>query len=322
MFKKLFITAVLSILSFSALADFDPTKKPIEIVVGFAPGGNTDRLARVVEEIINNHGWRATVVNKPGADTAIAANYVAKARPDGHTVFMVSQGTLDSNIVFKTAQENIEYTPASFSPIIPMGIATVILAVPANSPVNNYEELKAYVRKNPNKFNIAHWNKNNANLFTYWAQLEKLPAPQIINYKGGGPALIDLVAGNVDFSIESLGTLKPQWQAGKIKFIAALTPEGSRIVNDLNSSVKLPALSKTHPELDMNIWYGLFAPAGTDLTTMARIHRVVEEGLKNPVYAEKLKASSIINAGGSFEDLRTVQNKTFKILEKTKKNVQ
>jgi len=322
MFKRLFITAVLSMLSFSALADFDPTKKPIEIVVGFAPGGNTDRLARIVEEIINNHGWRATVVNKPGADTVIAANYVAKANPDGHTVFMVSQGTLDSNIVFKTAQENIEYTPASFSPIIPMGIATFILAVPANSPVNNYEELKDYVRKNPNKFNIAHWSNHNANLFTYWAKLEKLPAPQIINYKGGGPALIDLMAGNVDFSIDSLGTLKPQWQAGKIKFIAALTPEGSHTVNELNPSVKLPALSKKHPELDMNIWYGLFAPAGTDLATVARIHLVVEEGLKNPVYAERLKTSGVINAGGSFEDLRTIQNKTFKILEKTKKNVQ
>ena len=321
MLKKIIIALAL-LTSLSAFAEFDPVKRPIDIVVAYPPGGNSDRVARVIEEMFIANGWKAYVVNKPGADTVIAANYVAKAAPDGHTIFMGGTGFLDSNIAFKCKADTIEYTDASFTPIAPMGISTMVLAVPANSPVNSYAELKDYVKKNPKKFNVAYWNRNTANLFTYWAKLEKLPAPQIINYKGGGPQIIDLVGGNVDFAFDVLSTMKPHWQAGKIKIIAALTPEGAQLVREANPSTVVPALSKLHPELDLNIWYGLYAPAGTDLVTVARINNVVTQALKNPVYAEKLKAIGIINPGGSFDDLRSVQNKTYRLLKNTSKNVE
>jgi tripartite-type tricarboxylate transporter receptor subunit TctC len=322
MLKKIITAVVLSAVSIIALADFDPVKRPIEIVVAYPPGGNSDRVARIIEEMFTNHGWRATVLNKPGADTVIAANFVAKAVPDGHVLFMGGTGFLDSNIAFKTKSESIEYTEASFTPVVPMGISTMVLAVPANSPVNSYAELKEYVRRNPNKFNVAYWNRNTANLFTYWAKLEKLPVPQIINYKGGGPQVIDLIGGNVDFAFDVLSTMKPHWQSGKIKIIAALTPEGARLVHEANPAVTVPALSKLHPELDLNIWYGLYAPAGTDFVTVARINNVVTQALKNPVYADKLKTIGIINPGGSFEDLRAVQTKTYRLLKNTSKNVE
>ena len=322
MFKRFIITLALLVLSLSAFAEFDPVKKPIEIVVAYPPGGNSDRVARIIEEMFTNHGWKATVVNKPGADTVIAANFVAKAQPDGHVLFMGGTGFLDSNIAFKNKADTIEYTESSFTPIIPIGISTMVLAVPANSPVNSYAELKEYVRKNPKKFNVAYWNRNTANLFTYWAKLEKLPAPQIINYKGGGQQIIDLVGGNVDFAFDVLSTMKPHWQSGKIKIIAALTPDGAQLVREANPAVTIPALSRLHPELDLNIWYGLYAPAGTDFATVSRIHNAVTQGLTNPVYAEKLKAIGIINPGGSFKDLQAVQTKTYRLLKNTSKNVE
>ena len=184
MLKKL-LFVLLILVSTAAQAEWDPVKKPIEIVVAYPPGGNSDRVARVIEEMFTLHGWRAVVINKPGADTVIAANFVARSQPDGYTIFMGGTGFLDSNIAFKQKSPGIDYTESSFAPVVPMGISTMVLAVPANSPVNNYAELKDYVRKNPKRFNVAYWNRNTANLFTYWAKLEKLPMPQIINYKGG-----------------------------------------------------------------------------------------------------------------------------------------
>jgi tripartite-type tricarboxylate transporter receptor subunit TctC len=321
MFKRIII-AVALLTSLSAFADFDPTKKPVEIVVAYPPGGNSDRVARIVEDMFTKNGWKAMVINKPGADTVIAANYVAKAAPDGHTIFMGGTGFLDSNIAFKTKSEGIDYTEASFIPVVPMGISTMVLAVPANSPVNSYAELKDYVRKNPKRFNVAYWNKNTANLFTYWAQLEKLPVPQIINYKGGGPQLVDLIGGNVDFAFDVLTTMKPAWLAGKVKIIAALTPEGARLVNELDPKVTVPVLSTMHRELGLNIWYGLYVPADTPLSARARINNLVNQELKNPAYAEKLKTIGIINPGGTFEELAHTQSQTLKILRNVSKNIE
>jgi tripartite-type tricarboxylate transporter receptor subunit TctC len=321
MFKRIII-AVALLISLSAFAEFDPTKKPVEIVVAYPPGGNSDRVARIVEEMFTKNGWRAMVVNKPGADTVIAANFVARSAPDGHTIFMGGTGFLDSNIAFKTKSEGIDYTESSFIPVVPMGISTMVLAVPANSPVNSYAELKDYVKKNPKRFNVAYWNKNTANLFTYWAQLEKLPVPQIINYKGGGPQMVDLVGGNVDFAFDVLTTMKPSWLAGKVKIIAALTPEGARLVHELDPKTTVPVLSAMHKELGLNIWYGLYVPAGTEFSTRARINNLVNQELKNPAYAEKLKAIGIINPGGTFDELEHTQTQTLKILRNVSKNIE
>jgi len=321
MFKRIII-AIALLTSLSAVAEFDPTKRPIEIVVAYPPGGNSDRVARIVEEMFANNGWRAVVVNRPGADTVIAANFVARAKPDGHTLFMGGTGFLDSNIAFKTRSDGIEYTESSFDPVVPLGISTMVLAVPANSAVNTYAELKDYVRKNPQRFNVAYWNKNTANLFTLWAKLEKLPMPQIINYKGGAPQLTDLIGGNVDFAFDVLSTMRPAWMSGKIKIIAALTPEGSRLVHELNPAVTVPVLSNLHPELGLNIWYGVYAPADTPLSARARINNLINQELKNPVYAERLKAIGIINPGGTFEQLANTQSQTLKLLKNVSKNIE
>jgi len=322
MFKKIIIMLSL-LISATVFADnFDPTKRPIEIIVAYPPGGNSDRVARIIEEMFTNNGWKAIVINKSGADTVIAANFVAKAAPDGHTVFMGGTGFLDSNIAFKTKSDGINYTESSFAPIVPMGISTMVLAVPANSPVNSYLQLKDYVTKNPKKFNVAYWNRNTANLFTYWAQLEKLPVPQIINYKGGGPQMVDLMGGNVDFAFDVLNTMKNGWQTGKVKIIAALTPDGARLVRELDPGTVIPVLSNKHQALDLNIWYGLYAPAGIDFTTKARINNLVNQELRNPVYAEKLKAIGIINSGGTFDDLERTQTKTLRILRNVSKNIE
>ena len=318
--KLLFV--LLTVVSLAAHAQWEPTKKTIEIVCPYPPGGASDKVARVIEEIFNEHGWRSVVVNKPGADTVIGANYAAKASPDGYTFYMGGNGFLDSNIAFKDRAPGIEYTETSYTPVVPMGISTLVLAVPADSPINSYEDLKAYVKKNPKKFNVGFWNKYTANMFILWAKLEGLPKPTIINYKGSAPEMTDLMGNHLDFSFDTYVSMKGPWQSGKVKIIATLTKEGEQLVHKTNPQARVTNLSKLHPDLDLNIWYGLYAPAGTDFSTVAQINAVVNEALKDPKYSKTLGEIEIVGPGGTIAELNATQQKTLKLLKNVSKNVE
>ena len=318
--KLLFV--LLTVVSLVAHADWEPTKKTIEIVCPYPPGGASDKVARIIEEIFNNHGWKSIVLNKPGADTVIGANYAAKASPDGYTFYMGGNGFLDSNIAFKDRAPGIEYTETSYTPVVPMGISTLVLAVPADSPINSYEDLKAYVKKNPKKFNVGFWNKYTANMFILWAKLEGLPKPTIINYKGSAPEMTDLMGNHLDFSFDTYVSMKGPWQSGKVKIIATLTKEGEQLVHKTNPQARVTNLSKLHPDLDLNIWYGLYAPAGTDFSTVAQINAVVNEALKDPKYSKTLGEIEIVGPGGTIAELNATQQKTLKLLKNVSKNVE
>jgi hypothetical protein len=153
-FVKIALVSVLTLASVAVNAQgFNPTGKVIEIVVPYPPGGATDKWGRVLDEIFKAQGWQSAVLNKPGADTVIGSNYVAAAKPDGHTIYVGGNGFLDANIAFKQKAPGIEYTENSFEPILPLGAGTAVLVVGKNVPVNTYEEFKQYVKKNPEKFN-------------------------------------------------------------------------------------------------------------------------------------------------------------------------
>jgi tripartite-type tricarboxylate transporter receptor subunit TctC len=321
MLKKL-LFVLLTVASLSVHADWDPTKHTIEIVCPYPPGGASDKVARVLEEMFTKHGWKSAVLNKPGADTVIGANYAAKAQPDGYTFYMGGNGFLDSNIAFKDPAPGIEYTENSFTPVVPMGISTLVLSVPADSPINNYEELKTYVKKNPKKFNVGFWNKYTANTFLLWAKLEGLPEPTIINYKGTAPQMTDLMGNHIEMAFDTYAASKQPWQTGKIKIIATLTKEGTELIRKTDPKAHVATLSKLHPELDLNIWFGLYAPAGVDRAVVAEINAYVNEALKEFNYANSLADSEIINTGGSIHDLQTIQTKTLKILRNVSKNIE
>lgn len=321
MIKKL-LFVLLALVSLTAQAEWDPTKHNIEIVVAYPPGGASDSVARIINEIFNNHGWKSIVLNKSGADTVIGANYVAHASPDGYTLYMGGNGFLDSNIAFKDRAPGIEYTETSYTPVVPMGISTLVLAVPADSPINSYEDLKAYVKKNPKKFNVGFWNKYTANMFILWAKLEGLPKPTIINYKGSAPEMTDLMGNHLDFSFDTYVSMKGPWQSGKVKIIATLTKEGEQLVHKTNPQARVTNLSKLHPDLDLNIWYGLYAPAGTDFSTVAQINAVVNEALKDPKYSKTLGEIEIVGPGGTIAELNATQQKTLKLLKNVSKNVE
>jgi tripartite-type tricarboxylate transporter receptor subunit TctC len=291
----------------------------IEIVVPYPPGGATDSLGRIVSEILNEHNMTSIVVNRPGADAIIGANYAAKAKPDGNTLFVGATGALDANIAFKA--EGMQYNEHSFVPIVPLANMSYVLAVTASSPIQNYEQFKFYVRANPDKFKLAFWNANTANVFYDWAKQEGLPRPTIVLYKGSGPQMTDLVGGHVQFGWDTWLAMYPQADADKVRIIATLDQGGLDVVKKLKPNNQVISVSSTHPDLNVGVWYGLWAPTGTPDATLKELNKIINTAFKEPKYREKMEALNIKTYGGTAESLVTSQNRNLQILKRIANDV-
>lgn len=321
MFKQFTAAIILATLSLSAAA-WEPTKKTIEIVVPYPPGGTADKVARSISEMFTKQNWKSAVINKPGADTVIGANYAAASAPDGYTLYVGGNGFLDANIAFRDKAPGIKYTEQSFAPIVPLGHNTLFLIAPANSPVTNYSEFKDYVKKNPNKFNLGFWNSYTAKLFYSWAKYEDLPTPTIINYKGSAPLMLDTMGGNLNFAFDAVTNIKQPYQAGKIKILAALTRDGIVDMQRIDSSLPLTNVSQKHKDLNLNIWYGLYAPAGTAPEIIAQINQIINRHLKDPEFMLTFSSMDISGPGGTPAELKKVQSDTLKLLRNAAKQIE
>jgi tripartite-type tricarboxylate transporter receptor subunit TctC len=299
---------------FASAESWTPATKSIEIVVPFPAGGGVDKIARVIDVIFQEHGWKSRVVNIPGGQGVIAGNLVAKSKPNGYTLFMGGTGIFDSNIVYRTP--GIEYNEKSFAPVISLGNRSLVLAVRSNTPINNYEKFKFYVKANPDKFNIGFWNANTANLFTEWARVEGLPPPNIILYKGGAQQVTDFLGGHVDFVWDTWSVLAPHVQAGKVIPIATLDNQGPDIIRQVAPNSPVVSVAKKHPSLEINIWYGLFAPAGTPDNIIKEINQVVNRGLKKPANQQLMADMLIKQYGGTEQALEKVQMHNFNTYRK------
>jgi tripartite-type tricarboxylate transporter receptor subunit TctC len=326
MIKKIIFSLLLAVAFANVQADqvrhFDPTTKPIEIVVPYPPGGATDKWGRVLDEIFRAHGWQSVVLNKPGADTVIGSNYVAAAKPDGYTIYVGGNGFIDANIAFKQKAPGIEYTPESFAPIVPLGAGTAVLVVSKDVPVNNYKEFKEYVKKNPEKFNLGFWNSYTANIFYEWAKKEGLPKPNIILYKGSAPLVGDVLGGHIPFAFDTYTSMAPNYNAGKVKIIAALDDKGVNIVKKDNPKANIVSIAKRVPEVDVSIWYGLYAPASTPREVIAQINAVVNNALLDPKTTANIESLHIANFGGTPVEQQQVQVKTLNIMRNVAKSIE
>jgi tripartite-type tricarboxylate transporter receptor subunit TctC len=254
------------------------------------------------------------VINKPGADAVIGANYAAKGRPNGETLLVGATGALDANFAFKAP--GMEYTDKTFVPIVPLANISYVLAVPASSPIKNYEQFKFYVRANPDQFNLAFWNANTANIFYDWAKKEKLPRPNIIFYKGSGPQMVDLVGGHVPFAFDTWLAMAPMFESDKVRVIATLDKAGLAVIKHIKPDNQSIAISDIHPDLNVGVWYGLWAPAGTPKNTVAEMNRLINTALLTPKYRERMETLNIKTYGGSAESLNILQKRNLRTLER------
>ena len=248
-------------------------QKPIRIVVPFAPGGNTDSIARVMAERFTQSLGQAVVVdNKVGAGGAIAAEFVAKAPADGYTLMMAAMPVMAVlPVINKTNFDPLR----DFVPISNVGSNPFVLGVHKSVPANTVSEFVAFMRKNPGKFNYASGGSGSvshlsAALFVKRADLDMTH----ISYKGGAPAVTDLLAGNVQMYFGNFSELYPHVSGGNIRIIgvssdkrAAQLPQVATIAESGFAGFKTVT------------WNGLMAPSGTPAAAVARLAEAVKEAL-------------------------------------------
>lgn len=232
--------------------------RPIMFTVPFPPGGPTDAMARILAtELTKELGQSVIVENKAGAGGNIGADYVARAKPDGYTIMFGTSGPLAIN---SSLYKSITYDPrTSFAPVIYVGYLPNILVVKSSLPVKNVQELIALDKTQPGKLNFAS-SGNGASSHLAGVLFNHLAGAQLqhIPYKGTGPALNDLLAGQVDMTFTDILTAMPYIKTGKVKALGVATAQKSSAMPDI------PTVAEQGLKgYDVSVFFGVVAPKGT-----------------------------------------------------------
>jgi len=285
--------AVMALPAQNAAAQNYPTRT-IRIVVPYTPGGITDTVTRLIgEQLATSLGQSVVIENKPGANSLIGADQVAKSPPDGHTLVMVI-GAHAANATLYAGR--IPFDPvADFAPISLVGIAPLVLAISNQVPAKNLQEFIAYAKANPGKLNYASSGVGAAAHLTM-EDLKRRAGIDLVHvpYRGTGPALTDLMAGNVGAMIDTQLGLKPQIDAGGIRGIAIAGEKRSPTMPNLPTFIE-----SGMPGFVSSTWTLLLAPAKTPPAIVDRLAQEVAKAVKNPAVAAKLVELGVEIVGNS-----------------------
>jgi tripartite-type tricarboxylate transporter receptor subunit TctC len=271
---------VFGIAQFADAASY-PTH-PVTLVVAFTPGGPSDVLARIVGQGLEKVLHQPVVIeNRPGGSGNIAAEYVARATPDGYVLLMGNNGILSTNAsLFK----NLKYDGArDFAPISMVGTQPNILVVNPNVPVHSVAELIALAKKEPGKLNYGNSGFGaaahlSAELFKSEAHVDLVG----INYKGAAPALQDVIAGRVQVMFATSASVMGHIRGNLVRPLAVTTAKRFSLMPDL------PTVAETLPGFDATTWHGLVAPAGTPPDVIETLHRATIAALQDPNVRQRL----------------------------------
>jgi tripartite-type tricarboxylate transporter receptor subunit TctC len=272
-------------------ADAFPTARPITLIVPFPPGGPTDAMARrLAEKLREPLKQNAIVENRSGAGGNIGSEYVASAKPDGYTLLFGTSGPLAINVsLYKKQGYNPE---TSFAPIIRLGHLPNILVVNPSVPANNAQELIAYAKKNPDKLSYAS-SGNGASSHLAGILFNKMAGTQIMHipYKGTGPALNDLLGGQVSMSFTDILTALPYIKAGKLRAIGLASAQRSEALPDL------PTLSEQGLKgYDVSVFFGIVAPKDTPADVVNTLNQAFKTALSDPAIKQTLHSQGIVEA--------------------------
>jgi tripartite-type tricarboxylate transporter receptor subunit TctC len=291
--------ATLLMLAPAALAQAAWPSRPVKIVVPFAPGGTTDILARAIApELTKAFGQPFVVENKAGAGGNVGAEMVARSANDGYTLFM---GTVGTHGINKALYSKLPYEPQKdFAPI------TLVAGVP-NVMVMNAERAKAlnihtvpdfirYARANPGKLNMAS-SGNGTSIHMAGELFKSMNGIFMthIPYRGSGPALLDMVAGNMDVMFDNLPSSMAHIKSGKLKAFAVTSSQRSATLPELPTIEEAAGLKG----FEASSWFGLLAPAGTAPDTVNRIQQEVAKALATPAMKDRLVALGAIPSGNT-----------------------
>ena len=279
-----------------ASAELYPAR-PIKIIVPTPAGGPVDVIARLVGNYLNFALGQAVVIdNRPGAGNTLGSKEAAQAEPDGYTLLYSSASGL---VLAPMLQKNAGYDPlTSYDPIVLVAQSSNILVVHPSVPVNSVQELVAYAQTNPGKVNFSSGGIGVLpHLIGEW--FKSAAAIDIVHvpYRGGGPSINDLVAGQVQMTFEGTSVLLPLIQSGKLR---ALATTSSKRITELP---ELPTMMESgFPGFVSTSWTGLLAPAHTPREVIERLNAQVNEGLKSAEFKSALAKLSNQPLGGTPQD--------------------
>lgn len=257
--------------------------RPIRLIVPGAPGGAGDFLARIVGPRLADAFKRPVVIdNRGGAGGVIAAELTAKAQPDGYTLLMTYSGhttnaSLNPNASYRAVDD--------YQPITQVASSPLVLVINPQLPLNSVQELMAYGKANPNKLNFGSaGNGSGAHMsLVLLKYMTGLPA-QHIPYKGMGPAIVDLLGGQVQALFAGVLPIQPLVRSGRVRALAVTSAQRVAALPNL------PTIAETGvPGYEVTTWYGVLAPAGVPKPIVARLHREIVKILLTPEVNQRLR---------------------------------
>jgi len=264
----------------AACAEEWPTR-PITFVVGFAAGGASDGIARILAERLQDELKVPVLVdNKPGAGTMIATNHVARSAPDGYTFMVGSSG----HTINMAVQKNVRYDAVKdFTPVTLVASLLHVLVVKNELPAKNVSELIALARSKPGAITYASVGAGTsthleAELFAAMAGVQLTHIP----YKGSAPALIDLTAGRIDMMFDAVASSLPLVQGGKIRALGVVSAERSALMPDV------PTIAESGlPGYEAMPWLGILGPAGLDPKIVGKLNAAIQKVISDPTIKER-----------------------------------
>ena len=276
-----------------ALAQTPVATKPVTLVVPFAPGGPTDAMARNLATAIKTYLPQGMIVeNKAGAGGNIGAEQVARAAADGSTLLFGTSGPLAINV---SLYNKVAYDPVkSFEPVIHIGHLPNVLVVHPSVQAQNVRELIAYAKANPGRLTYASsGNGASSHLAGVLFNMVSGTDIQHIPYKGTGPALNDLLGGQVSMSFTDVLTALPHIKAGKLRVLGVTSASRSRSLPDV------PTLAEQGlKDFDVSVFFGIVAPAGTPKDTVQKLNSAFVSVLKQADVRQSLQAQGLEIANG------------------------
>lgn len=270
--------------------------KPIRIVVPFPPGGGTDIIARETSQrVAKATGWIFVIDNKPGAGGNLGVDSVAKSAADGYTLVI---GQTSNIAINPTLYSKLPYDPQKdLSPVVLLASSPLVLVTAATSPLKTLADVANTAKARPGELNIAtSGNGTVAHLTSELFQKAASIKMQHVPYKGAGPAMTDVISGNVDLYISAVPTLIGQIRQGKLR---ALAVSSAKRVDDLP---QVPTINESgHKGFDAVTWFGLLAPAGTPKEVVAKINAEFNKALKQTELAKRLGDEGADPLGGTPE---------------------
>jgi len=293
------LIAICALSAAQVLAQAWPAR-PVRFVVPFPPGGSTDVAARTLaDKLTRSLGAQFVVENRAGGSGAIGSTAVARASPDGYTILFAADPVTTLFLVVK----NLEFdTLRDFAAITQVTTQPLAVAVHASVPATSVQELVAYAKANPGKLSFAHSGTGTGQHFS-GELLKKMAGLDIVHvpYKGGGPAVQDLVAGQVPMGVLGSTPLIPHHKSGRIRILAFTSKE---------RFAPMPEIATLHesgfPGFDTGQWLGLLAPRGTPADVVQRLHAATAEALALADVRERLAQAALQPVGNTPREFEAV----------------